>query len=874
MSTTRSLDGDDWQVREAVGDSWRWYAGHAIGERANSVTAAAVDGARSPWLPARVPGSVLEDLVRAGEVADPRYARQSRAAEWVADRWWVLRRRVRVPALAAGERAWLELGGCDPGAVVHWDGHEVGHVGSMTEHAAVELGRAGDAAVAPGGHDLALVIPPATRTEPQVGRTDRVRVLAPRLGQGWDFTPPMRHQGAWRPVTLRVGRARLADPAVRTSVGPSAVHLTFGLDADAPADLEVDLLDADGTPVRRLWDDRAAPGRYARTGDAGDVARWWPRGHGPRRTYRVRVTVRTDDGDTTTWERAVGFRDVRFHRHPDAPAGSLAYAATVNGREVDLVGWNWAPVDTQFGAVDPRRVRHLVRLAAASGATLLRVWGGGLAETEEFYDACDDAGLLVWQEFSQSSSGMQSAPARDADLVAHAVREAERVVPRLAAHPSLVLWCGGNELQDDDGPLDDDRSPVLAALHDAVRRLDPDRHWLPTTPSGPEFHHRADRIAAAPEDQHDVHGPWEHQGLADHYALANAGTSLAHTEFGIEGMTNRRALDATVPAEAQWPPDRDNPLYRHRGEWWNNAPLVHDAFGGRLGGVGAVLRASQHLQATGLQYAVEGDRRRPRCRMVLPWQLNESFPNAWCTATVDWFGEPKPAFHAVARAFAAERVTLRVDRAAWPAGTAPAAAAWVWSGPGVPAGSRVALRLRDVTGAVLAETAATVPAAVTAAREAVALRVPAGDLPGPPGPGVVLWEADWVAPDGRLVDRERQVAALGPDLAPLLDLPAATVAADVTTDLGTDLGADGGDTWTVRLRHTGGPAVVGLALHDGRPAGAAGWPEHVLDPAPLLPGETRTTHVTWHDDDGPRSLVVDAWNLAATRLRHHEGTAR
>ncbi|MFE5291889.1 glycoside hydrolase family 2 TIM barrel-domain containing protein [Isoptericola sp. NPDC056618] len=870
MRETQSLDGDDWQLREAIGESWRWYVRHATSgdsKRANSVTAAAVDStsysAQSPWLPARVPGSVLEDLVRAGEVADPRFGRQSRAAEWVADRWWVLRRRVLVPVLRQDDRVWLELDGCDPGVIVHWDGQEVASTDSLTASADVELGRAGDASVGTGWHDLALVLPPATRTEPQVGRTDRVHVLAPRLGQGWDFTPPMRHQGVWRSVRLQVGRVRLGSPAVLTTAGPATVNVRFDLDADAPVDVEVDLLNADGSLVRRLWEDRADPGPYARTEPGGDVERWWARGQGPQHLYRVRVVVRTDDGESICWERSVGFRDVQFRRNPGSPQGALAYSAVVNGRAVDLVGWNWAPVDTQHGAVRAARVRHLVRMAAASGAQVLRVWGGGLVETEEFYDACDEAGLLVWQEFSQSSSGMQSAPAGDDAFVTHAIAEAERVVPRLASHPSLALWCGGNELQDEQGPLDDDRSPVLSALRDVVSRLDPGRHWLPTSPSGPEFHHRADRIAAAPDDQHDVHGPWEHQGLADHYALANAGTSLAHTEFGVEGMTNRRMLDHTVRAEEQWPPGKDNPAYRHRGEWWNNAPLVRAAFGDRPDDVGTVLRASQHLQATGLQYAVEADRRRrPRCAMVLPWQLNESFPNAWCTAAVDWSGEPKPAFHAVARAFARERVTVRVDRATWPQGTTPTASAWVWSDVGVAAGSIVTLRLRDAWGTILAESSATVADDVMLPRGAAALT-----LDGLEGrPAVLLWEADWVAPDGHLVDRERQVSSLGPDLAPLLDLAPAVVEPSLVAD---------GDVWTLDLRHVAGPAVVGLALHDGRRADVAGWPELVLDDRPLLPGENRTVTVRWrHDDDAPRSLVVDAWNLAAIRLPEDGGTAR
>ena len=89
------------------------------------------------------------------------------------------------------------------------------------------------------------------------------------------------------------------------------------------------------------------------------------------------------------------------------------------------------------------------------------------------------------------------------------------------------------------------------------------------------------------------------------------------------------------------------------GAWWNNAPLVQEAFGGRIADVETMRRASQWLQYDGLRYAVEANLRRTWSSSgVLPWQLNESFPNAWCTSAVDWLGEPKPVFAAVARALA------------------------------------------------------------------------------------------------------------------------------------------------------------------------------------------------------------------------------
>jgi hypothetical protein len=510
----------DWQLRGCLGDEWQWHltkpwdAPH--------------------WLPARVPGSVMDDLMRAGELPDLYHGRNSRLAEWVPERSWLYRTRV-------SGSGWLRFHGIDFGACVFLDGEPAGAIDSMYRPLDVELD----------GRErlLVVVVPPAPESEPQVGRTSRVRVHKPRMNYGWDFSPRLVHQGIWRPVEL------------------------------------LDELPPEPPPAR------------------------------PRATLQ-------DD-----------------------------FTLLVDGEPQPIRGWNWCPVDPLYGVPRPEKVRRLVELAADANVNLLRVWGGGLLESDAFYDACDEHGIAVWQEFSQSSSGIESVPSDDPAFVEQLLADARAEVVRLRAHPSLAVWCGGNELaarvegRPDDMPLDD-ANPTLAALGEVVRDLDPARAWLPTSPSGPRFLHRLDLDETGARD---VHGPWEHQGLREHYALWDTGEALLHSEFGVEGMANRPLLDRLVPADEQWPTDRTNPVYEHLGAWWNNAPLVQECFGGRIEDVETMRRASQWLQYDGLRYAVEAIMRRGAG--TIPWQLNESYPNAWCTAAVGWDGEPKPAYYGVSRAY-------------------------------------------------------------------------------------------------------------------------------------------------------------------------------------------------------------------------------
>lgn len=832
--TTVDLGGS-WSVREALGDTWQWFVDQPVTARNNAGAVAGAAALAPGWLPAHVPGAVIGDLVRAGELPSPYVGRNSRAAEWVSTRSWVYRRTFAAAALADGERAVLCLDGVDPGGTVFVDGVRVGRVDGLYRAARFDV----TALVAGGGaHRLAVVVDPAPTTEPQVGRTDRVRLHAPRMGYGWDFCPRLVHQGIWRGVRLEIGAVHLEDVLVRPVVSPdlvvatvevagrvsgaasAVVEVRFGGDVVAAGPLSVDASGALGGAV-----------------DVPDPALWWPSGLGEQPLYEV--VVRAGDAERRV---VTGFRHAALAPNDSAPSGALPYTAVVNGRRVELTGWNWAPADALYGEITDARVEHLVELARRSGARLLRVWGGGLIETPSFYAACDRAGLFVWQEFSQSSSGMQSAPAADPAFVGHLRAEAAAVVPARTHHPSLLLWGGGNELEDDAGPLSDDRSPALAALRDEVARLDPGRSWLPTSPTGPNFHFR--------DGGHDTHGPWEHQGLAAHYTLYNEGSALAHTEFGVEGMANRRLWTALVPPDDRWPVGRDNPVYRHLGDWWNNATLVQECFGGRLDTPDAFRRASQFLQASGLAYAVEADRRRwPRASMVLPWQLAESYPNAWCTAVVDHAGEPKPAYHAVARAFAVERVTARLDRLAFD-GAPVEVEAWLWSGPGRAAGGTVTARLLSVSGEVVAEERWPVADPVGAPR-------PSGRLVAEttPSAAVVLVELIWADADETLIDRECLPLSTAADLTPLLDLEPAKVWFHVE-----HRGA------SVEVAHAAGPAVIGLRISDDRPPESTGWALVDGDPRPLLPGERRTFTVEWRHDTGPRRLLLESWNTQPSDL--------
>jgi beta-mannosidase len=843
---TIDLTGDCWEIREALGLTWQWYVDAPRVATFNNVATAAGEAVRAPgWIAATVPGSVIHDLAAAGEIPDPYVGRNSRAAEWVADRSWVYRRIVHIDTVPP--RAVLEIDGIDPSCEVYWDGERVGEVIGLYHRVRIDLG----SRVAAGDHQLAIVVGPSPQSEPQVGRTELVRTHSPRMNYGWDFSPRMRHQGIWRGIRLCTAAVQFASLTARTEVDDEGSHgsVVVSFRLEGAARVRADLFDGDVVvATAEVNPEGNADGEIALLHlEIPSPQLWQPLGYGEQHLYRLRVRA-----DGTERILPVGFRSIRMEQNPAGSADALPYTAIVNGARVSLVGWNWVPVDTLYGRAEPERLRHLVALAAGSGARVLRVWGGGLIESDAFYDECDRLGILVWQEFSQSSSGMQSAPATDPDFVAMLRAEAEAIVPTRTHHPSLWMWGGGNELDEGGVPLDESRSPALAALAEVVLRLDPGRHWVPTSPSGPAFHNRLDVIAAAPDDQHDVHGPWEFQGLEAHLALYNRGTSLAHTEFGVEGMTNRRAMESLIPLADRWPADRTNPIYRHLGEWWNNAQLVNDSFGGELRDIESMRNASQLIQSIGLAYAIEADRRRsPRLSMVLPWQLGESYPNAWCTSAVDYRGEPKPAYFAVARAFAATRVTARGERMAWAGHSHAFIAIWVWADHGVGESTVVSARARDPFGVELSSVQFAV-GPIGAPQE-----VGSANLPLLGVSGIFVWDLEWRTADGVLLDREIVIASTSATFAELTTLPCAMVLSTVEWT---------GSRADVTVRHLEGPLIPGLRLRDGRAPSESGRLLVTGDPRPLLPGDERVLSVDFSGVAHPRGAVLEGWNLAAIEI--------
>jgi len=627
------------------------------------------------WLPAHVPGNVRADLLAAGRIPDPLVGRQRAASEWVDEGDWWFRRRVSMP-LEPSQRAFVRFSGIDYTSAVFAAGDCLGrHEGmfsdqtyELTEH----LHRDSELDLAvriPGSASL----PGLRRTAGQrIGRTvarllrlsqlpnpDRLATLKCQMSYGWDCAPRLLTMGIWDDVSLVVCDSaaimniwpRVIWPA-QTSWPPASVEVDVTLDVDSaletPAWVMLHLSgDNFACDCQKFeFSLRLRPGRHAYTVQITleSPALWQPWDRGDPDLYHLHAELRSgDDGRLLHRDEATfGVRQVHL-----ASSGPRAWQWRINGDGEFIRGVNWVPADSLPGRLRADDYEQLIGMARVAGVNLLRVWGGGLREKRAFYAACDRAGILVWQEFPIACVFFGRLPRsqRHLDLV----REESRAIVRAVRnHPSVAVWCGGNEFS----PADN--RAVVQVLRESVARLDGTRPFLPASPG------RGDR------HNWDV---WHGGAPASDYRRDH---SRFVSEFGVQSAphvdTLREALgtDWLWLAGAGWEDHCANleKLRRYAGDY---APDDLEGF----------VHATQRAQARALQVAIEHYRRRKgKCGGLAIWQWNEPWP-AISWSLIDYYRRPKLAGQWLAKWFHPLLVSLDYRLKRYSSGDRLKAEVWV-----------------------------------------------------------------------------------------------------------------------------------------------------------------------------------------------------
>lgn len=600
-------------------------------------------GSEFTGVPATVPGCVHTDLLAAGLIDDPYLDGNEERLGWIGRTPWTYQ--CAFDWRDEGhDRVDLVCAGLDTVATVLVNGVVAGETANMHRTYRIpvkRLLREGENTLTirfdspyayAEGQRAALGDRPGAYAEPY----PFIRKAAGNFG--WDWGPALVTAGIWRRIGLDAwSGVRLAEvrPTARADgqveVRVRAEWAAFGDEATVTAGVagvqeSVRLAAGQTEAVVALRVPGAEP--------------WWPRGYGEQRLYDL--TVRAGDD---TWTQRTGFRDIELDRD--------AFKLVVNGRPVFVKGFNWIPDDCFPARVTPERLARRFDQAIGAGANLLRVWGGGMYESDEFYALADELGLMIWQDFPFACAAYPEEEPIRGEVEA----EARDNVARLMGHPSLAIWCGNNE--NIEGFWHWGWRAELGGrtwgdgyYHDLLPRvtaeLDPARPYWPGSP-----------YSGSPAlDPHDpargtVH-LWTVWNTHDytHYA---AYTPRFVAEFGFQGppayATIRRASS-------------DEPLTP------DSAP--QKAVGGQdklLRGLGVHLPQPQTFddwhyytqlnQARALAFGVERFRAlTPYCMGTIVWQLNDCWPvTSW--AAVDGDGRRKPLWYGMRRGYAPRILTFQ-----------------------------------------------------------------------------------------------------------------------------------------------------------------------------------------------------------------------
>ncbi len=655
-------------------------------------------------LPATVPGCVHADLIAAGRIGDPNVAFCELDQQWIGRTDWEYRCRFRAAAgLFEHERIDLVCEGLDTIAQVALNGRPLfgadsaefgsARVSAANMHHPHRFDVRG--ALAPGENELCIrFVAPLRHIAQEVERIGARPVngdWAPYIflrkeacNLGWDWGPQVATCGVWRPIGLHAwsgARIEAVRPRVAAPTEGSEWGVFVEIDVEsAAADNDATawsarrrICDPDGAPV--AVEDANAPPEWVILSPRGgrttlrlratvrNPQLWQPRGYGAQPLYRLDVCVQRagDAAASDAWWGRFGFRTVRLRQTPDAHGRS--FAIEVNGRPVFCQGANWIPADLFAGRTDARRVRHLVESAAAANLNMLRVWGGGQYASDEFCDACDELGILVWQDFAFACA-MYPEEAPYPRLVQ---REAEHNVSRLARHPSLALWCGGNECvwAHESWGFGARLAPgqtwgagyYFDLLPKVCERMDPATPYWPNSPGSFD--------AAAPPGGEGIGRPpndptvgnchvWDlqmegYRGVVPRFV----------SEFGHQSPPNFATLREALP-DSELRVGSRAMQHRQRASGGNDVRYdrpIREVFG-EIRDFGAWHFAAQLVQARSIALALEWWRaHRPLCGGALFWQWNDVWAgHSW--SAIDVAGRRKPLWYAVRRACAPRILTI------------------------------------------------------------------------------------------------------------------------------------------------------------------------------------------------------------------------
>ncbi len=620
------------------------------------------------WMPATVPGTVHTDLLNQGKIEDPFYRINEKDQQWIDKNDWEYQGKFQADAdFIKNNQIEIAFDGLDTYADVYVNGEKVLSTENMFVRYTADIKpyiNEGENIInvyfhSPINRGLELLDAhgynlPATNDQSENGELGdkKVSVFTRKAGYhyGWDWGPRFVTSGIWRPVVVKGWRhAKLRDvffkqiELTNSSAKLNAIAEVEVFEA-TEGEFEVYLQEKKLTSVKVKL--KAGLNTINADFEIENPKLWWSHGLGEAYLYELEGKLHTSTGSNESVKSNVGLRTLKLVQEPDSIGKSFHFE--LNGVPVFAKGANYIPNDNFLPRVSASEYEKVIMSAKDANMNMLRVWGGGIYENKTFYDLCDRNGIMVWQDFMLACSMYPG----DKAFLQNVKLEAIDNVKRLRQHPSIVLWCGNNEMDWAWANHDENqgwgwkqqynasqRTEIWKAYEDifhsilpeAVQEYDPDRYYWPSSPmaeltGGPDQH-------ANDFTRGDIHywGVWH--GL-EPFSNFKKRVGRFMSEYGFQSFPEFNTVKKyTVPED--WDIESEVMASHQRSgignlrikeymSWDYQTPADFEHF----------LYVGQVLQAEGMKAAFEAHRRAmPYCMGTLYWQINDCWPVASWSST-------------------------------------------------------------------------------------------------------------------------------------------------------------------------------------------------------------------------------------------------
>lgn len=593
------------------------------------------DGEEKIQVSARVPGSIHRALMEANIIPDPTIGKNALMAERCSYRSWALERTFTYDGTMTNPL--LSFKGIANKCKIWLNGTIIGEHEGMFGGPDIAV----EQYLHKGTNHIKVELAPIPQTYnggwPATANEAWKHTVVANCVYGWHYSK-IPSMGIWDDVIIRNRPTyRMENPFVitRNTNGDMRVCVDFPRSTDGEIRLLVTPTNFEGKSQAFKADINGAKGMTAFDFHVDNPCLWWPNDKGSQPLYRAELQLVRDGKTVASCSRRFGIRTIHMKPFPEGPRKDLYnWTLCINGQEMFVKGTGWCTMDALLDFSYDRYQRFL-SIAKEQHVQLIRAWGGGLPETDTFYDLCDELGIMVFQEWPTAWNSHETQPY---DMLRETV---ERNTLRLRNHPSLMMWGGGNESD----------KPFGKAI-DMMGRLSVEL-------DGTRPFHRAEAWGGS---RHDYTCWWDGMHLNHNLNM----TARFWGEFGIPSLPHAETVSRYLDGEAYvWPSSPESTLTYHTPIFGTNGEIWRlEQYAGYFmptTTLDNLIFGSQLAQVVGVRHTLE----RARCLWphttgALYYKMNDNFPGlSW--SCVDYDGAIKPLHYFARRAFEPVQTVLLMN---------------------------------------------------------------------------------------------------------------------------------------------------------------------------------------------------------------------